>query len=238
MSKPAVSRCPACGVRDSGCFSGLGVRAFGRLCADVGAHAFERGQLLFYAGASAHSLFVIRSGRIKVFASRPGGEERVLRLLGPGEILGYRPLFAREPYNASAMAVSDAVVCIVPWDRLLELVRAEPDLALELMAKLARELRVSEDLMMDLVCRPVRQRVARLLLSLVPACAAGPAGEVISSRELQRKDIARMVGTTPETLSRVLRSFARAQMVGLTRGGIRIRSRVLLLKAAGGPQTP
>jgi CRP/FNR family transcriptional regulator len=87
--------------------------------------------------------------------------------------------------------------------------------------------------MMDLVHRPVRERAARLLLSLLASSpGAGDAG-VLSGRDLKRRDMAGMIGTTPETLSRVLRDFARSGMITLARDSVRVRDFPLLRRAAG-----
>jgi len=195
---------------------------------------FRRGQLVFYAGALAHALYIVRSGRVKVFRTSRNGDEQVLRLLGPGEILGYRALLANEPYYASAEAVEDSVLCIIAAAALRGLLSEVPELALDLLAKMARELRISEDLMMDLIHRPVRQRAARLLLLLLEdnRGAADPAQ--IPTHQLRRQDMARMIGTTPETFSRVLRRFAQEGIVALARDRIRIRDRSLLHRVAGG----
>jgi CRP-like cAMP-binding protein len=233
MVRLSPDRCAVCKWRSTGLICGLNTRARDRLEQDRTTHVFRRGQPIFYAGAPAQALFVVRSGRVKVFRTWRGGEEQVLRLLGPGEILGYRPLLASEPYVASAEAVEDSRLCILPAATVREVLRGEPDLAIELLAKLARELRASEDLMMNLLHRPVRQRTAHLLLSLLEdnRDAAEPA--VIQSQHLRRQDMARMIGTTPETFSRMLRGFAQRGIVTLTRDRIRIRDHALLRKVAG-----
>lgn len=235
MSKDSPDRCTVCKSRSTELVCGLSTRARDRLEQDRAMHLFRRGQTIFYAGAPAHALYVVRSGRVKVFRTWHGGEEQVLRVLGPGELLGYRPLLANEPYHASALAVEDSRVCIIPAATLRELLRDEPELALGLLAKLARELRTAEDLMMDLLHRPVRQRAARLLLSLLEdnRDAAEPA--LLESHHLRRQDMARMIGTTPETFSRVLRGFAQRGILTLARDRICIRDHTLLHKVAGEP---
>ncbi|MBI5836712.1 MAG: Crp/Fnr family transcriptional regulator [Candidatus Eisenbacteria bacterium] len=233
MKKSPARPCSLCGTRKGGCLTALSTSAFERLEGDVATHLFRRGDVLFHAGTPAHSLYVLRSGQAKVYLTGSDGEERVVRLLGPGEMLGYRPLCAGETYGASASAVTDAEVCIIPWPVLRETLRQEPELALELLAKLARELRISEELMMDLVCRPVRQRAARLLLGLLHTRQDAPEPATILAAELKRKDMARMIGTTPETFSRVLRAFALRGIVGLARDRITVRNRALLRRAAG-----
>ncbi len=233
MVKPSPDRCAVCKTRSAGLICGLSPRTQDRVERDKATHLFRRGQVVFFAGAPAHALYVVRSGRVKVFRTGRGGQEQVLRLLGPGELIGYRPLLANEPYVASAEAVEDSTICIIPAATVRELLRDEPAAALELLAKLARELRLSEDLMMDLLHRPVRQRAARLLLILLEDGRRAAEPAVLLSQHLRRLDMARMIGTTPETLSRVLRDFAQRGIVTLARDRIGIRDRALLLKAAG-----
>lgn len=196
-------------------------------------HTYSRGHVLFHAGEPALSLHVIRSGRVRIFSRWRDGDEQVLRLLGPGEILGYRAVLAVEPYNATAEAVVDTRACIVPAETVREMLREDPNLAMQMLEKLARELRISEELMMELVHRPVGQRVARLLLTLLETGAAPLPECEISSREMTRRDMARMVGTTPETMSRTLRRLAQHGVLTVTRECVKIRDLDRLRHAAG-----
>lgn len=233
MGRRPVPRCEICAAQNPGGLCGLRSKGMGRFATNRVAHLYERGQAVFHEGLPAHSLFIIHTGRVRVFRTWKDGEEQVLRLLGPGEIVGYRPLFANEPYGASADAVEDSAICVVPREAVFERIRRDPDLALDLLAKLSRELRISEDLMMDLIRRPVRERAARLLVSLVETGGDGPWPRAILSRQLPRKDLARMIGTTPETFSRVLRGFAQRGLVELTRERIVVRDAARLRRAAG-----
>ena len=233
MGRDLDRRCADCRTRATGLLCGLSGRALDRLDRERGAHLYRRGQVIFTAGTPIDALYVIRSGRVKVYRTWHDGEEQVLRLLGPGEILGYRPIFAGEAPAGSAEAVVDSEICVVPRATVLELVRGDAELALQLLAKLARELRVSETIMMDLVRRPARQRVARLLLALLEDNRGAPDPATIFSRELKRQDMARMAGTTPETFSRVLRAIAQAGAVSLTRDRIRVRDEAVLRRIAG-----
>jgi CRP-like cAMP-binding protein len=232
MASPPALRCTVCQVRSSGPLCGLAGNALLHLDREAGTQLLKRGQTIFHAGAPARSLYVVRSGRVKVYRAWHDGEEQVLRLLGPGELLGYRALFADEPYGASAEAVRDSVLCVVPRETVHELLRSVPQLALHLLAMLAHELRVSEDLMMDLLRRPVRQRTARLLLGLLASSQGATDASDLPSDQLKRKDMARMVGTTPETFSRVLRAFADTGIVSLSRDRIRVRDQAGLARIA------
>lgn len=233
MRKRPVPRCEICAVRYPGGLCRLRTGVAGRFAEDRVAHVFERGQMIFHEGLPAHSLFILHSGRVRVFRTWRNGDEQVLRLLGPGEILGYRPIFANEPYGASAEAVEASAVCVIPRETVLERIRQEPELALSLLAKLSVELRLSEDLMMDLIRRPVRERAARLLLGLVQDPAEGPDAQAIISSQVRRQDLARMIGTSPETFSRVLHGFAARGILELSRERIVVRSPAMLRRAAG-----
>jgi len=221
--------CATCEARTRTPYCGLGGARLLRHAAERVIHVYQRGQFLFHAGTPALALHVVRSGRIKVASTLHSGRELVLRLAGPGDVLGYRPVLAGEPYRASAEALEDASVCIFPAGCVREALQADPGLAQELLAQLARELGRTEDRMLELAHQPVRQRVAHLLLALAgarPGAGAGP-------RDPSRKDMARMVGTTPETLSRVLREFARRELVAVTRERVRVRDAAALRRAAG-----
>jgi CRP-like cAMP-binding protein len=86
--------------------------------------------------------------------------------------------------------------------------------------------------MMDLLHRPARQRAARLLLTLLEDNRGAPDPEVLHSRHLRRQDMARMIGISPESFSRVLRSFAQRGIISLSRIRLRIRDRALLQEIA------
>ena len=233
MRKRALPRCEICTAQNPGGVCRLRSGPAGRFAEERSSQLFTRGQVLFHEGWPAHSLFIIHSGLVRVFRTWRNGDEQVLRLLGPGEIVGYRPIFANEPYGASADAVEESAICVVPRDVVLDRIRRDPELGLQLLGKLSTELRISEDLMMDLIRRPVRERAARLLMGLLEGSGRSPEAMAATLGHIPRKDLARMIGTTPETFSRVLRSFAERGIVELTRDRILVRDPALLRRVAG-----
>ncbi len=238
MRRKPIPRCEVCTAQNPGGLCRLRTGPAGRFAEERVAQLFTRGQALFHEGWPAQSLFIIHSGLVRVFRTWRNGEEQVLRLLGAGEIVGYRPLFANEPYGASADAVEESTICVVPREVVLDRIRRDPELGLQLLGKLSTELRLSEDLMMDLIRRPVRERAARLLTGLLDRSGRSPQAMAAASGQIPRKDLARMIGTTPETFSRVLRSFADRGIVELTRDRILVRNPELLRRVAGERETP
>ncbi len=99
---------------------------------------FSPGQTIFQEGDDAHGeAFLVQSGRVAI-KKRVGGEERVLRMLGEGELLGEISLFRAGPRSATAVAEGDVALCVIPGDRLEHFVRTNPRLAVEIVRRLAQ----------------------------------------------------------------------------------------------------
>lgn len=118
---------------------------------------------------------------------------------------------------------------------LLELVTRSPELALAFLKKLAVELRLSDEIALEIFEQPVPRRAARLLLMLIEH--AEPKTTRSTSVRIQRKDLAAMIATTPETLSRVLRDFAERGILELTHTEVSVRDLAALRRAAGSRTT-
>jgi len=222
--------CAICGQRSSGVFCGLAEEHVELLDHEKVVYTYDRGQALFYEGHSATTIYSIYAGRIRLFKIGRKDEETTIRLLGPGDVVGYRAMLAGEPYAATAEAIETATVCAISRDTLFKLLKQSPELAMEMLARLSRELRTSEDQMIALLQESVRQRTARLLLWLADQGNAGERGAI--DLPLQRKELAQMVGTTPETLSRTLRHFSDRGLIEVSRDKILIRNAVPLKRLA------
>jgi CRP-like cAMP-binding protein len=183
-------------------------------------HEYERGQVIFYEGNPPLAVYCINSGVVKLFKSGRADQRVVIRLLGAGEVLGYRALLASEPYAATAEAVEPTVVCTIAKEAFEEVLRDDAETAFRFMAKLAIELRISEDELVSRALRPVRQRTARFLIWVLDNVQHAPKGKNRITLPLLREEMAQMVGTTPETLSRVLRKFAAQRILKVDRKAI------------------
>jgi CRP-like cAMP-binding protein len=185
-------------------------------------HIYSPGQGIFYQGEPGLSVLCIRTGRVRQYKLGAGGEELVLRVVGPGGVLGDRAVLADEAHASSAEAIEKTEVCIITKELFYDLLRESSELALDFLHRLALEIRHSEDLMMDLTQKPVRQRLIDHLL-LFHAEAGLKPKRMPAVHAIKRKDMARMIGTTPETLSRALRDLTNEGYVSVTRSEIRVR---------------
>ena len=131
-------------------------------------------------------------------------------------------------------AVDTTTVCTITRNTIDELLKNDPQLILRLLSKLATELRISEDQMVTRLQESVRQRTARFLLWLRESLGAGSRRSNQIEVPLLREEMAQMIGTTPETFSRTLRTLARERVIEYDRRSIAIlRPRVLQSIATG-----
>ncbi len=212
--------CEVCGHRAESIFCALAGAHLERLDREKTVHRYEKGETIFHQGTPALAVHCLYSGRVKLSKSGAKGESQVLRLLGPGEIFGYRALLADEPYLVTAQAVEPTVVCTITKQTLFSLLKQSPGLAMRLMAELASELKTSEEKLLTQAKETVKQKTAKLLLFL----AEGNKHKYQPGTPLQvpllRSEMAQMVGTAPETFSRTLRYLASRRVVQIDRAHI------------------
>jgi CRP-like cAMP-binding protein len=159
---------------------------------------FKKGQSIFMAGNTPPGLYCISSGVVKLETPGINGDGHILRMMKAGDVLGYRSLFANEPYTASAVVVEDVEACLIPRERLTELCEKSPQLTLEFLKYISTELRKAEERLVAMVDKDATERVAEALLFLK---------ENFANPTWTRREIAEWAGTTPETVMRTLAAF-------------------------------
>lgn len=110
-----------------------------RQVADMPTRTFKPGDVIFRQGdrAATGEAYLVHHGTVEV-RRRNGRKERLLRTLGPGDLLGEVALFGGGPHSATAVAIEQVVLVVIPADRLEQIVRFRPELAIALIRQLAR----------------------------------------------------------------------------------------------------
>lgn len=155
--------------------------------------------------------FIVISGRVKVFKSSLDGKEQTLYIMGPGEPLGLCTAFGDRHSPVNAQALEASRLLFFPGDVLEKMAACEPSLMLNMLLVLSRRLRESMALVEALSLQEMPQRLAGFLLNALRTQAEGDCGEQ-GERCLQlgvtQRELSKMLGTTPETLSRVLKRLS------------------------------
>ena len=159
---------------------------------------FPKNAIMVNEGDENDSLYVLLSGRARVYVSNDQGREVQLNVMGPGEYFGEITLDGG-PRSASVMAAEDCRCAVVKRNELLSLVEKEPQFALHMVRKLASRVRDLTENVRSLALMDVYGRVARLLLEL----AEERDGRLCIEESLTHKDIASRVGASREMISRI-----------------------------------
>ncbi len=170
---------------------------------------FKAGQVIFYADNDPLGIFTIQSGLVKLEVTSPSGAAHTLRLMGAGAALGYRSLFANEPYHASAIAVEDCELCFIARADIMNVFTKHPEMALKLLTHVSKDLRIAEEKWMGQMDKGAAERVAEALLFLQ---------DHFTHQNWTRREIAQWAGTTPETVIRTLAQFEKEGLIDQSDG--------------------
>ncbi len=170
---------------------------------------YRNGQYIFYSGNQPLGIYLVSKGLVKLEVSTATGHSHTLRIIGPGGILGYRSLFANEPYQASALAMEDVEICFIPKADMQMVFKNHPEIVLKFLNILADDLHQAEKKWMNQMDMGASERVAEALVFLQ---------ENFKNQEWTRRDIAQWAGTTPETVMRTLAQFEKDGLVNQSSG--------------------
>jgi len=165
--------------------------------------SIPRNAVFIHEGDQGDSLFVILSGRVKVFVADDEGREMVLDFHGAGDYVGEMALDGR-PRAASVMAVEPTVCSVLTRDALRAAIAANPDVAMNLIGTLIERARIATENVRNLALMDVYGRVARLLLSLA---VEQPGGKMVVPERLTQQDIADRVGASRDMVSRIFKDL-------------------------------
>jgi CRP/FNR family transcriptional regulator len=193
---------------------------------------YGKGELLLREGSTARYLFCIRTGIVKLFRTWRDGRRYAIGLAEEGDMIGYSEAITGGRYASSAEAASPVSVHLIPRDQLQDEVASAGPFVQGIVKYFARTLRRSEEECVNLAMRTAHERAARLLLLL--SAQAGASEDGGFRPPIKRSDMAELIGTSPETFSRVLADLSRREVIESDRSRILILDRTALLKLAEG----
>ncbi len=201
-------------------FSGLPETDVSALANQGVTRAFPKNAVIVTESDRSGSLYIILSGKVKVYVSDENGREIVLGVQGPGEYFGELVL-DEGPRSASVMTLEPSTFCIIPKEGFRQFLREHPDFAIHLIQNLIKRTRVLTENVKSLALLDVYGRVARLLLDL----ATEQDGQLVVTEKLTQQDIANRVGASREMVSRILKDLASG-------GYITVQGRQVTIKRA------
>ncbi len=182
----------------------------------------RRGQLMYMPGETSEALFLLKTGRVRIYRLTPDGKKLVLSTLEPHTFFGDMPLAGQQMYGTFAEAVDDCMVCVLGRADLERLIETRPRVAIRLLEVVGQRLLEAESVIEDFAFKSVPARLATLLLRLPTD------GDGQDLHGHTHQDLADMIGTYRETTTQTLDNFKRRGLVELGRKHIRILDRPAL----------
>jgi CRP/FNR family transcriptional regulator len=194
-------------------FSQLDDAALDEVASAAVTRKVSRGEMLFYEGDPAHAFFIVASGKVKVFKLSPEGKEQILMIAQPGDSIAEAALFAGGTFPASAQTMDDSELLVINREKFVALLGRDPDLAVNLIARLSGLLRQMTRLVEGLSLTDVTTRLAHYLGSQRDP----DTGEQLTEITLPEKKtvLASQLGTIPETLSRSLAKLVKDKVIAV-----------------------
>jgi CRP/FNR family transcriptional regulator len=175
--------------------------------------SFGAGHVLFAAGEECRGLYIVESGRVRIYRADQSGREQVLHVEGPGRPVAELPLFDGGPYPASAVTIEESRLVFLPRDDFEYLYRHHPDIAQAIIRALGRRLRHLVQLAETLAFRDVAARLAMLLVGYAERGGTQTTEGIEIELDRTQEEIAHEIGTARESVSRALKQLRRKGLI-------------------------
>ncbi|GAA1336620.1 Crp/Fnr family transcriptional regulator [Arthrobacter roseus] len=195
------------------------------------ARLFRRGELLFSQSEPVTALFILKSGRVRVFRVAEDGKALTMAILEPGAVFGEMMLVGQRMYDNYAEAIEDATICQLSVEEVERFLLADPRIAIRISRLLGEQVARLEERLTDLALKPLSAQVASTLLKLSENITPhrfnqGP------TIHLTHEQLAGLLGASREATSKVMGELTGTNAVRQGRGRIIVTDRDILHKLA------
>ncbi|XPV76494.1 MAG: Crp/Fnr family transcriptional regulator [Desulfovibrio sp.] len=211
-------------------FQGLDEEMLKQVAAMGILRSYAKGQMVFHAGDEGNGFYMVAEGQVKIYQDSPSGKEQILHMFGPGNAFGEVAVFQARSFPANAKVLQKGKLIFFSRETFIEGIKADPELAIAMLGLLAMRLRGLVRKVEALSLRDVPSRLAEYLLRLEEE-QGGP--DIVLS--MKKGEIAALLGTIQETLSRVLKKFSESGAISIKGKNITILNKEQLEDYVEGP---
>jgi CRP/FNR family transcriptional regulator len=224
-----LDNCVTCPSRQDHLFCNLSLPAAQRLNEIKSTAVYPKGAMLFIEGQQARGVFVLCAGRVKLSTSSREGKTIITKISDPGDVLGLNAVVSNRSYEVTAEMMEPGQANFIPKDSLLHFLKEFPEVAVRVAQQLSRNYYTAyeEIRTLGLAVSP-SEKFAKLLLSWSTKSAVQSDGSTQVKLTLTHEEIAEIIGTTRETVSRLFSDFKKKQLLQLKGATLVLRSRPAL----------
>lgn len=228
-SLPLVDGCLSCTLRKHHFFCGLSQQELQALDEVKRVIHYPARALVFVEGQSNRGVYIICQGRVKLLASNPDGEMMIVKLAHAGEVLGLSSVITDTPHELTAETLQPCMLAFISSQDLLRFLGRNEFVLLRAAQQLGREVQSAHDVIRNVgFARTSSVKLARLLLQLSSSGIKG----------LSHEEMAQLVGSRRETVTRTLADFRKRGILGIGASGLNILDKAVLERLSCGVTAP
>ncbi|WP_136481933.1 Crp/Fnr family transcriptional regulator [Cognatitamlana onchidii] len=200
-----MGKCEQCIIKQFNSLKALTKDELVRISGCKTSKKIKKGEIIFEEGEVLNGVYCVRDGICKLSKLSENGKDQIVKMVVKGQLLGQRSLISEESSNLQATALNDMEVCFIPKSEIFADLQKNSKFSLEVLKDMAHDLRDSDDIIVNMAQKSVRQRLAETLIYIHDSFGTNPDGTL--SVLLSREDYANIVGTATESAIRVLSQF-------------------------------
>lgn len=225
-----LDNCLTCPVREEHLFCNLSAPALQKLNGIKSTAIYPKSAVLFIEGQQPRGVFVLCNGKVKLSTSSSEGKTLITKLSEAGDVLGLNATISNRPYEVTAEMIEPGQANFIPRDALLRFLRDHGEVALRVAEQLSQNYYTAYEEVRTLgLTNSPGEKFAKLLLSWYPE-KEKPNGHAQVKMTLTHQEIAEMIGTTRETVSRLFTDFKKKQLLQVKGSTLILRSKPALEK--------
>ena len=219
-NRDQIPSCENCINKINSIFKHLSPEEFLKVEKEKVCNSYKRGSIIYHEGSRTNGFYCINSGILKIYKTGIDGREQIIAFAKKGDIIGYRSILSNELACSSAKVIEDAILCFIPGETLISLVKTNGNFSIAMMQQTCKELGEANSFITDIAQKTVRERLAEVLLNLKEIFDLDE--DQILQISLTREELANIVGTATESVIRLLSEFKQDQLIDLNGRKIKI----------------
>jgi CRP-like cAMP-binding protein len=180
----------------------------------------QKGNIIYHERNRISGIYCVNKGIVKLYKTGIDGREKIIRFAQAGEIIGFRSILSQELADTTAKVIEDAVLCFIPANLFIDLVKENNEFSMEVLKVSLKELGEANKFIIDIAQKTVRERLAEILVLLRDTFDLDEQNYLKVS--LTREELANLVGTATESVIRLLSEFKTDKYIELNGRKIRI----------------
>lgn len=176
---------------------------------------YKKNMIVFMEGEPGEALYFVISGKVKISKTTADGREQILHILQHGDVFAEVVLIDGGPYPATSEVIESGQVGMLLNDDVENLIRSNPEIALKLLRLMSKRLRMAQRQVRDLALKDTYGRLAAMLLMLGKEHGEETTEGIKIDLPLSRQELANLIGTTRETVTRILGDFKKYKCLNL-----------------------